>query len=295
MLMFKRIFLIGLLVLIGLAALACIGAIVISGLRGRAFEATLVTAFLWGVLFVLALAAFAAIEQRRQLVLATIGLLGCATMALTTPVVVGVENYHRWLGVPYSIAQTLNQSLAIGYLFTAWLCISAVTLTPVFRFPYYFLPRVASLMALIATCIGTVAITFARNLNGTAEDFIVGLMLTTLVLAVSGIFATYILNKFLATTVLDPVSLPSHKLPITCPRCMKAQDLPMGESRCVQCKLKFKVDIEEPKCPTCGYVLHMLTRPICPECGTSFSADELSDDKIELRKWAQANDAQRPA
>jgi len=39
-------------------------------------------------------------------------------------------------------------------------------------------------------------------------------------------------------------------------------------SQCEACHVVIKVNVEEPKCATCGYSLLMLQSGICPECGT---------------------------
>ena len=64
-------------------------------------------------------------------------------------------------------------------------------------------------------------------------------------------------------------------LKLTCPRCLTTQTLNSGTSRCRNCRLKFRIEIEEPRCPSCGYLLHMLTEPRCPECGQALGSDEL--------------------
>ncbi len=65
-------------------------------------------------------------------------------------------------------------------------------------------------------------------------------------------------------------------LQITCPRCLTQQTVPSGHSRCQQCKLKFHIEIEEPRCPQCGYLLHMLEHPVCPECGAKLGTEEIA-------------------
>jgi len=246
MLYFKRIFLIGLLTLIGLAALACIGATVVSGMRGRAFEATLISAMLWGIVFALSLAAFVAIEQRRYLWLAVPGLVVCALLAVSTPIFAVVQAYRWSWSINYEITRTIAAVMFTAYMAATFLCGSALVLMPRFKMPYALVSWGTVLAAFVCGMTMSMLILFERALRGSIDDVFAGTGLVTFIMTVAGTFAVFILNKFLATTVLDPVSLPSHKLPITCPRCMKAQDLPMGESRCVQCKLKFKVDIEEP-------------------------------------------------
>jgi len=55
-----------------------------------------------------------------------------------------------------------------------------------------------------------------------------------------------------------------------------AQTVQSGHTRCAQCRLKFHIEIEEPRCPKCNYLLHMLTEPRCPECGGALGAEELA-------------------
>jgi hypothetical protein len=57
-------------------------------------------------------------------------------------------------------------------------------------------------------------------------------------------------------------------LTLICPRCNKKQTLPMGESECKSCGLRISIKVEEPRCPTCDYLLYGLTSDRCPECGT---------------------------
>lgn len=62
---------------------------------------------------------------------------------------------------------------------------------------------------------------------------------------------------------------------IKCPRCLHAQTIETGRSRCRQCRLIFHLEVEEPRCPGCNYLLHELTRPSCPECGQQLSSEEV--------------------
>lgn len=64
------------------------------------------------------------------------------------------------------------------------------------------------------------------------------------------------------------------ELSATCPRCLTTQTLPIGQSACVVCELKFTLNVEEPKCPECGYLLFNLVSPVCPECGRKLDARE---------------------
>jgi DNA-directed RNA polymerase subunit RPC12/RpoP len=44
----------------------------------------------------------------------------------------------------------------------------------------------------------------------------------------------------------------------------------VGDSKCGNCGLKFRIEIEEPRCARCGYLLWQLTERRCPECGQTF-------------------------
>ena len=67
----------------------------------------------------------------------------------------------------------------------------------------------------------------------------------------------------------------SMSLQLTCPRCLHAQTVQSGHARCEKCRLKFHIEIEEPRCPDCNYLLHMLTEPVCPECGRALDHDSV--------------------
>jgi len=56
---------------------------------------------------------------------------------------------------------------------------------------------------------------------------------------------------------------------IICPRCKLTQQMRSGNNECTACKLKINLQIEEPHCPECDYLLYHLTSTRCPECGTT--------------------------
>ena len=61
---------------------------------------------------------------------------------------------------------------------------------------------------------------------------------------------------------------------MTCPRCQSAIEAQSNrESRCDSCRLKVRVEVEEPRCG-CGYLLYQLEADACPECGRAVAADE---------------------
>ena len=89
-----------------------------------------------------------------------------------------------------------------------------------------------------------------------------------------GTIAVPIMHRVSAIRAREDVKTVELALTLTCPRCEKSQQLPAGRSRCKQCGLKFRIDIEEDLCRTCGYPLYRLTSAVCPECGTPIAEDE---------------------
>lgn len=96
------------------------------------------------------------------------------------------------------------------------------------------------------------------------------LLTTGLVLCLPLIYKIQKIDKdaALVSTALD--------LDVVCPRCRTSQTVHTGHSRCRKCRLKFNIEVEEPRCPHCEYLLHNLTKPVCPECGTELSEEEVT-------------------
>jgi len=57
------------------------------------------------------------------------------------------------------------------------------------------------------------------------------------------------------------------KIVVICPRCRRRQAVSLGGSVCRTCGLRIAVEVEEPRCPQCDYLLLGLTTDRCPECG----------------------------
>jgi hypothetical protein len=78
------------------------------------------------------------------------------------------------------------------------------------------------------------------------------------------------------------VNIETTKLEVElkCPRCLHRQTVTAGHSRCAHCKLRFNIEIEEPRCPKCNYLLFNLVHPQCPECGTALSQDDAVSSTI---------------
>ena len=83
-----------------------------------------------------------------------------------------------------------------------------------------------------------------------------------------------ILHRLSAIPKHDRLLTTGLVLTITCPRCAESQQVAAGRSTCGKCRLKFRIEIEEATCATCGYPLYMLTSDRCPECGTPIAVDQ---------------------
>jgi hypothetical protein len=95
-----------------------------------------------------------------------------------------------------------------------------------------------------------------------------------------GIFAIVAVCGTLAVLVFHYISHISRResqrttdlqVEITCPRCTTRQTLQAGRSQCVNCRLRFLIEIEEEQCPKCAYPCYLLASPVCPECGTTLN------------------------
>jgi membrane-associated PAP2 superfamily phosphatase len=75
----------------------------------------------------------------------------------------------------------------------------------------------------------------------------------------------------------DASAEPEQKLDtsvaLSCPHCQTKQTIRTGDSSCVHCGLQFHLEITEPRCPGCGYLLFMLRAARCPECGIELAAN----------------------
>lgn len=83
-----------------------------------------------------------------------------------------------------------------------------------------------------------------------------------------------VLNRIQTAEQVETVDL---EMTIICPRCRLQQVVASGPCICAQCKLRFKIEIEEPRCEKCGYLLYQLTENRCPECGQVFGAELVAE------------------
>ncbi len=90
------------------------------------------------------------------------------------------------------------------------------------------------------------------------------------VIAATGSLALLILTKLRRVGKEERLETTPARVELRCPRCTTLQTVNAGATRCAACGLKFRIEIEEPRCPKCDYLLWQLPERRCPECGTTF-------------------------
>ena len=140
-----------------------------------------------------------------------------------------------------------------------------------------FIPVVCVMLVAAACSVCAVVATFEIG-DRSAQSRLFEFTLVLTGIAVALTLAVLLIQKFAQIGQRSRVPRSMRDLDVSCPRCHLRQTLTTGVSRCARCRLKFTIDIEEPHCPKCDYLLHNLTQPVCPECGTQLSADEVATE-----------------
>jgi hypothetical protein len=84
-----------------------------------------------------------------------------------------------------------------------------------------------------------------------------------------GSLALVVLATLNRRGAIEPSTGAPSELVVICPVCRTKQSVPVGVSACRDCGLRMEINIEEPRCPSCDYLLYRLTSDRCPECGAS--------------------------
>jgi hypothetical protein len=90
------------------------------------------------------------------------------------------------------------------------------------------------------------------------------------VLDACGSLTLVVLARLKRVQKVEQLQTSAKEVELVCPRCTKRQVVSAGDSKCQECGLKFRIDIEEPRCARCGYLLWQLAERRCPECGQPF-------------------------
>lgn len=86
----------------------------------------------------------------------------------------------------------------------------------------------------------------------------------------TGAVALLILMRLRRVDRVQRLESTAVEVDLTCPRCLAPQRMSTGDGRCNACGLRFRIEVEEPRCRKCDYLLWKLPERRCPECGTEF-------------------------
>ncbi|MCL2648323.1 MAG: hypothetical protein FWD61_15155 [Phycisphaerales bacterium] len=266
----KRHILIALLCATGLATLGILAIFLLTGSSSyHGGQFAILSGMGIGFLVAIAFAAFTALDHPIYKFLAIPGMLVAGLTMLIHPFMAFLESmrFYSYSSTAPSYDNTLREAIerinGTGFAVAGLLCLSAFILTPNIK-------SLGRILQLLVVCAYLLLFIFMLSVMWGANpgrEFETPLI-AAIFFAVAGTIAVSLLNKFFGIKIKKPVTYSATTLHLQCPRCQTFQDLPEGESVCRSCKLKFKIEIEEPLCPTCGYNLHNLTSARCPECGT---------------------------
>lgn len=275
---FKRGFLIFLLVMLGLSVLLLIFAILSSG--GRGIEIVVGSALGVGALVLLCFAAYPTFDRPNLRLVSLPGALLGSMMMFALPVILSIGESYR--------SELLPKLTVMVYLIVGAMCLIPLVLLPRIKPPSNVIQiTTAGLMAL------TVFILFILLWAEPSRGEDVGRLIAILiVLSGAGAVTTFVVARYHGIKVADPLSTVQGRMFLRCPRCEREQTVELGApSRCAACQLIFKVEVEEPRCPKCGYNLYNLQSSVCPECGQPIPGkDPAADPNSPLLAWARAND-----
>ena len=131
--------------------------------------------------------------------------------------------------------------------------------------------KIGWLLNAVIACVWAVATTVSVMVIWEIEDEFWFRVLGALgVLDASGSLALLIVVKLRQVGGIQKLQSAAARVELRCPRCATMQTVDAGASKCGACGLKFRIEIEEPRCATCDYLLWQLPERRCPECGTPF-------------------------
>jgi len=176
--------------------------------------------------------------------------------------------YWQW---EERIAKTAAVILFIGFTLAHRLLVCPLSAS-------IFVARISKRAALISAVLICTTGSFGL-LNdgfGSLDELVMRLMVIFAIVAAGSTFVTGALSIFGPKPGDDEPGVlgSSIQVSMTCPRCQSAVEVRSNkESRCQSCRLKIRVEVEEPRCG-CGYLLYELESDVCPECGKAVAADD---------------------
>ncbi len=261
----KRIFLIAFLVVTGVALLVFVGLLALVGGHPRQMENVMAGALVEGLLLGGAFVGFVTFERPWLRLFSVTGWLLTGLMLAAFPAFVWYDSMRTY----YAYDRVFSNLAGTGMLAAMFFNLVPVVFLPRMNFVGRAIQGVSVGSLSLAAVVLLVMI---WNLFG--YDPTIELALgATFGLGIAGALAVFALSKFSLLKAPDPVSAVATTLRLFCPRCGQSQELPLGESACSACQLKFSIDVEEPRCPRCHYNLHKLEATRCPECGQAIVTD----------------------
>lgn len=110
------------------------------------------------------------------------------------------------------------------------------------------------------------------------------------IVASCGSLALCVLARMNRRVEFEPVMAELVNVVVICPRCRRKQQVHVGGAVCSGCGLRITISVEEPRCPTCEYLLYGLTSDRCPECGSPIAGDQQCGvDRTEISAISEPN------
>jgi hypothetical protein len=225
-------------------------------------------------MILMSFAALPAMEKRGLQWIAAIGaVLAGAMILILPPFMLWATSYRASRGISaeeQQLRELLGSMVGTGVVWAAFLCLIAFIYTPRLNLFGKLLQigTLASMTVATALLMALIRCSDWSFLRDAETCF-----LASVVLSVAGVLAVLLVRRFITVKLPDILSTVGETIHLQCPRCKKFQDLALGSAHCSGCRLHIAVEVEEPRCPKCGYNLHQLTRPICPECGEQLSPE----------------------
>jgi hypothetical protein len=220
---------------------------------GREFGTTLVAI----AYYVAAIPCAALRERRRWLPIAYAGLACCVAGLLISLVAIWA---HEYLDVFYE--ERLTAIAAVIAFSLAHTCLlGRVRVNPT---NIWVLRGTLGCVWLLAGLVGYAI------LADIEDEFLIRWIGAVGVLDVCGNLTLVILSRLTRVQGVEKLETSEKRIELCCPRCTTSQTVVTGASKCATCGLKFRIEIEEPRCARCGYLLWQLPERRCPECGLEF-------------------------
>ncbi|MEI8194821.1 MAG: hypothetical protein WCI73_02815 [Phycisphaerae bacterium] len=273
-----------LLVALGVAALMGILALFV-GTRSDFFEHAILTALTIGFTSTGFFISAMLVDKRRFLLVGWTGMVSAVVSGLILLILIWwrelvTETFFSLRSDSYYLIDQIDSTaIMIGVGFPLIAALLSPRLTGSARVFQYITDK----LVLVTMFIGGLYIWTDYRFAGPIVEIISKTWGVLLILSIAGSITTFALARLAGSKSEAELTEATTKLTISCPRCLIKQDLPVGDSVCRHCRLKFKIEVEEPRCGKCGYILRGLTRPICPECGETFSIEGLAGAVAEPR------------